>query len=505
MTRENRYTSGPALVLYIAGAKLLFHVLTAARYGIFRDELYYLACGEHLDWGYVDQPPLIALVAWIARHLFGDWLIGLRLIPALAGAATVWLTGKLAREFGGQRFAQATAALAVAVVPIFIVVHHWLTMNAWEPLIWLGCAWCVARAINRDQPRYFIWFGVLVGLGLENKYTAAFFAVAVAFGILFSRWRRFLATREFWIGVVLAALIFAPNFIWLVQHHFPFLELMHNIRQTNRDVVRAPLPFVLDQMQILNPVLAPLWIAGLVWLLRTRFRVLGLAYLFLLVTFIALRGKNYYLTPVYPILFAASGRAFEKLTLTRARWTRPVYIGTILISTALLLPIFAPILSPERFIAYQRQLGIEPPKIENQNNGPLPQYFADEFGWEEMARETARVFHALPPNEQSRTAIFANNYGEAAAIDFFGSRYGLPKSICGHQSYWLWGPRDYDGSSVIVLRTNGRGDREHFASVEKVGRVEHPYSRRDEWFDVYLCRGLKQDLRDFWPQTRHYD
>src|SRR4051812_36142637 len=146
------------------------HLVCVNQYGIFRDELYYLACGEHLDWGYVDQPPLIALVAWIARHLFGDWLVGLRFFPALAGAMTVWLTGKLARELGGGALAQVLAALAVICVPIYLVVHHWLTMNAFEPLIWIGCVWCIARAINRDDPRYLIWFGVLIGVGMETKY-----------------------------------------------------------------------------------------------------------------------------------------------------------------------------------------------------------------------------------------------------------------------------------------------------------------------------------------------
>lgn len=508
MTRENHYTSGSALVLYIAAANFAFHLLTANRFGIFRDELYYLACGEHLGWGYVDQPPLIALVAWIARHLFGDWLTGLRLFPALAGAATVWLSGKLAREFGGRPFAQAIAALSVAVVPVFIVIDHWLTMNAFEPLIWLACAWCVACAINRDQPRYFIWFGLLIGLGLENKYTTAFFAAAVAIGIVLTRARRFLVTREFWFGVALAAVIFAPNFIWLVRHHFPFLELMHNIRQTNRDVVRAPLPFVLDQINLLNPVLAPLWIAGLVWFLRTRFRALGITYLILLATFIVLRGKNYYLTPIYPILFAAGGLAFEELTTAswpRWRWTRPTYITLILVTTALLLPFSAPVLSPEATINYIQKLGLTPPRAENQPTGPLPQHFADEFGWEEMTRETARVFHSLPSEEQKRTAIFSNSYGAASAIDFFGPRYGLPKAICKHQSYWLWGPRDYDGSIMIVLHSDGSGDREHFVSVETAGRVEHPYSRRDEWFDIFLCRELKVPLQDAWPSMKKWD
>jgi len=501
---SSRFLSGEALVLYLASAKLIFHLLTANRYGIFRDELYYLACGEHLDWGYVDQPPLIALVTWVARHVFGDWLMGLRLIPALAGAATVWLTGKLTRELGGGTFAQLLAALAVVCVPLYLVMHHWLTMNAFEPLIWIACVWCIARAINRNDPRYWILFGLLVGVGMETKYGIAFFVVAVVVGLLLTNQRRFLITKEFWIGAVIAFAIFLPNLIWLVRHDFPFLELMHNIRQGHRDVVRGPIAFVLDQIQILNPVLAPIWIAGLVWLVRTRFRLLGIAYLALLVIFIALRGKNYYLAPIYPLLFAAGGRAFEKLTLTRARWTRPVYVAFILAATALLLPIFSPVLSPEQFIAYQQKLGFEPPKAENQRTGPLPQYFADEFGWREMAEETTRVYKSLSPEEQAKTAIFANNYGEAGAIDFFGPRLGLPKSICNHQSYWLWGPRDYDGSIVIVLGSDGTGDRKHFQTVEPVGRVEHPYSRRDEHYDIFLCRGFTGDLRQIWPQTKNY-
>src|SRR6266436_2878079 len=173
-SQSSRFFSGAALVLYLAAVKLGFHLITAGRYGIFRDELYYLACGEHLNWGYVDQPPLVAFVAWVARHLFGDWPVGLRLIPAAAGAATVWLTGKLARELGGGAFAQVLAALAVICVPIYLVMHHWLTMNAFEPLVWMGCVWCIVRVLNSGEPRYWIWFGLLAGLGLENKYTTAF-------------------------------------------------------------------------------------------------------------------------------------------------------------------------------------------------------------------------------------------------------------------------------------------------------------------------------------------
>src|SRR5438045_864136 len=166
----NRNSHATAIVLSLALAKLVFHLLIANRYGIFRDELYYLACSEHLAFGYVDQPPLIAFITWIARHLFGDSPVGLRLLPALAGAATVWLTGKLAREMGGGVFAHALAALAIIAAPIYLLLDHWMTMNAFEPLIWIGCVWCLVRAINQGDPRYWLCFGLLVGLGMENKY-----------------------------------------------------------------------------------------------------------------------------------------------------------------------------------------------------------------------------------------------------------------------------------------------------------------------------------------------
>src|ERR1700682_47197 len=194
-TNSGRRSLGPAIVLSLAAANLGFHLLIANRYGIFRDHLYYLACSEHLDFGYVDQPPLIAFIAWIARHLFGESLIGLRLLPALAGAATGWLTGKLARELGGGVFAQALGALAVIAAPIFLLMHHWLTMNAFEPLIWIACAWCIVRAIDRNEPRYWLWFGALIGLGMENKYSTAFFAFAVFGALLLTPQRRFLASR----------------------------------------------------------------------------------------------------------------------------------------------------------------------------------------------------------------------------------------------------------------------------------------------------------------------
>jgi Dolichyl-phosphate-mannose-protein mannosyltransferase len=546
---KSKWTDGPAIVLYLAAAKLLIHLLTAGRYGIFRDELYYLACAEHLDWGYVDQPPLIALIAWFARTVFGNSLPGLRLLPALAGAALVWMTGKVAAEMGGGRFAQALAALAVIAVPIFLVFHHWLTMNAFEPLVWMGATWCVVRAINTGRASFWLWFGVIVGVGLETKYSVIFFAFGTAAGLILSWHRRFLKSGWIWLGVLAALLIFLPNLLWQVNHGFPFLELMRNIRESGRDVARGPIAFIADQAMIVNPVLFPLWVGGLWWLFfgkqnqqgedGHRYRIFGWSYLIMLATFIVLKGKNYYLAPAYPILLAAGAIAFERATAPKKQdagavgsssnselrsavgssgtpvflppapaycsWCRWAYVVAIIIAGAALAPLSAPILSPETYIRYQETLGIEPSKTENQNTGPLPQHFADEFGWEEMTRAVAEVYNSLPAEERAQTAIFANSYGQAGAIDFFGAKYGLPKAISNHQNYWYWGPRDYTGATVIVLGSDGDGDRELFKTVDAVGRTFHPYSRRDEHFEIFLCRGLNQNLQSLWPNIKKWN
>jgi len=511
--RLNRLMSGPAIVLYIAAVKLALHLATVNRYGIFRDEMYYWAGSLRMDWGYVDHPPLTVWLAWIARHLFGNSSLGVRLFSALAGAALVWLTGKLTRELGGGRFAQALAALAVVVVPVYLVSHHWLTDNAWEPLIWMGCVWFIVRIINSGDERNWIGFGVLAGIGFENKYSIAFLLFGLLVGMVLTPHRHFLKSRYLWIGALACAVIALPNFLWQVANHFPFLELMYRVRMSNRDIVRGPVAFIADQATILNPALFPLWVGGVIWLFagkgreQGRYRMLAWTFLVVLTTFIVLKAKNYYVAPIYPMLFAAGAIGFERMTHGRriGDWARFIYAALVIAVGALLLPFSVPILSPEHYLRYQKTLGIQPPAFENQRNGPLPQWYADEFGWPEMVEKVARVYNNLPPEERARTAIFSNGWGEAAAVDFYGPRFGLPLAISKHNSYWIWGPRDYDGSTMIILRSGGRDEPSLFESVESVGRVEHPYARRDEYFDILLCRGLKKNLKDIWPGVKEFD
>ncbi|HYL91867.1 MAG TPA: glycosyltransferase family 39 protein, partial [Alphaproteobacteria bacterium] len=257
-------------VFGLAAAKLLFHLLTATSYGIFRDEMYYVACSQRMAWGYVDHPPLTVWMAWIARHLFGLSPLGVRFLPALAGALLVWLTGKLTRQLGGGRFAQAMAAFAAIVVPIYLTLHHWMTDNVFEHLIWLVCAWFVVRAINSGDARYWLWFGVAAGLGFEAKYSIAFLLLGLLVGVLLTPHRHFLKSGYLWLGVLACAIISLPNLLWQMHYHFPFLELIHNIRMSNRDVVRGPVAFIADQALIMNPILFPLWAGGVAWLFFAR-------------------------------------------------------------------------------------------------------------------------------------------------------------------------------------------------------------------------------------------
>ena len=506
---SNRFTSGSAIVLYIAAGKLLLHLLTATRYGIFRDEMYYLACSQHLAWGYVDHPPLTVFIAWFTRHVFGDSPLGIRLLPAIAGAALVWITGKLAREMGGGRFAQVLAALAVLVVPVYLVGQSWLTDNAIEPLTWMACVWLVLRAINTDDARYWFWFGVLSGVGFENKYSIAFLLLGLLVGVVLTPERRFLKSPWLWLGVWACALISLPNLLWEIRNHFPFLELIHNIRLGNRDVVRGPVDFIANQIVVMHPILFPLWGAGLCWLFfgrdGRRYRVLGWTFVIVLFTFVVLKAKFYYVVPVYPMLFAAGAIAFERATSVRLRWSRAAYAALVVITGAALAPLSLPILPVETFVRYQKAIHMQPPEFEHQQNGPLPQWFADEFGWQEMVAKVAKVYNGLPPEERAKAAIFSNGWGEAVAVDFYGPKYGLPPAISTHNQYWMWGPRNYTGEVMIILRSDGSGDREHFASVEAAGEVAHPYSRRDEHFTIWLCREPKFNLQEVWPLLKHYD
>lgn len=500
-----------AIAFVIAAFKIVLYAVAGSNYGYFRDELYFLACADHLAWGYPDHAPLSVFLTWASRGAFGDSLYAIHLLPTLAGALKIILTGLIVRELGGRHVAMLLACLCVLVAPVYLGIDLLLSMNAYEPVFWMGCVLSYIWAVKREDPRYWLMFGAFAGLGVMNKHSMVFFGIAMAAGILLTPDRKAFAGKYLWLGGVLAFLICLPNLIWQIQNDWPTLELLRNVQESGKNVVLSPLEFIWQQVFILLPFTAPVWIAGIWYLLfdrsGKRFRTLGIAYLAVLVLMVVLKAKNYYLVPVYPMLFAAGGVFWEKAA-ARFRFGKAavvIYSVVLAITGLVFLPVAVPVLPVEKFIAYQAALGIAPPKMEVGHTGPLPQHFGDRFGWKEMTAKVAEVFNSLPPEERAKAAIFANNYGEAGAIDHFGGQYGLPKAISGHQSYYMWGSRGYDGSVVIVLGDEKEDAEKSCRSVEERGRVGHPYAMGEEQFNILVCRGLKTPLPELWPKLKHWN
>ena len=503
---QPRFWTSTRLVIALASAKLLFQLITFHGYGIFRDELYYLACSRHLAWGYVEFPPLIAVLTRAVTTVLGDSLFAIRLLPALAGAALVVLTAMIAKELGGGRFAQALAGLAVIVTPAWMSIDHILNTNAFEPLFWAGCVWLAIRAWNTGDSRYWLGFGVVAGLGLENKHAMLFFGFGIVAGLLLTPMRRVFTERNLWLGAAIAALLFLPNVLWEIRLGWPTLEFLQNAVKY-KNAILTPWQFFTTQLGLTSAAI-PIWVAGL-WFFffhsRGRtYRALGWTYAIILVTLYVLHGKGYYLLPAYPMLLGAGGVLLEEALAQRARLKRAL-VTTMLVVAAVGAPMAVPILPVETFVRYAAWMGIQNPKEERHEMGRLPQYYADMFGWRNMAEQVASVFHELPPEEQTRTVIFASNYGEAGAIDYFGPALGIPNAISGHNNYYLWGPAPFDPEVTIVIG----GSREIlgavFRDVRAAGRITDPNAMPSENnLTIWVCRKPVAPLRQLWTKVKNY-
>lgn len=500
-----------ALLLYLPLLKLLLHFWNnwQGGYGIFRDELYFIACGEHLAWGYVDQPPVIALVAALTRSLLGDSLFSIRFFPAVAGAGVVLVTGLIARELGAGRFGRFLAQLAALVAPVFLAIHTILTMNVFEHLLWALAVYVLILIVKRDAPRLWLLFGVIAGLGLMNKHSMAFLCVGLFVGLLVSRERWHLRQRWFWLGAGVALLIVLPHLVWQAQHGFPTWELLRN-GQLSKNAPFALGSFLFGMFLEFHPVNIVL-AAGAVWFLfRSRggatFRFLGWTLLAVLALFVALKAKPYYLAPIYPLVYAAGATALAAWTANRVgRWIRFALVALMVALGAATAPLAMPLLSPQAFIAYAQRLGIEDPPTERHEMGPLPQYFADMHGWSEMVELVGEVYNRLTAEERGETAIFASNYGQAGAIDFYGWKYGLPKAVSGHNNYFLWGPPAKEAQVVILIGVPQQDIADDFEQIEEGPRFRHPYAMPyEQRRPILIARKPRLLWNTIWPYTKVY-
>ena len=511
ISQQSRFSGGIAIACLFAAAAVLLQMATNGRYGYFRDELYYIATSDHLAWGYVDFAPLASLLLRVSRFLFGDSLHAIRFLPALANGAEIVLTGLITRELGGKRFAVLLACLSVLMAPVILGNGTRFSMNPFEPLFWMGCVYFLLRAMNRNQPELLAWCGVLVGLGLENKHSTAFFLVSLTAGLLLTPERRWFRSKWLWIAAVIIVLLSLPNLIWQYQHGFPTWVDLSNVKRTHKNVELPPLQFLLQQIMMLSPVSVIVWIAGLGFLLfytqGKRYRVLGVTYLVFLAIMMALHGKDYYLAPIYPMLFAAGGVFWETFIAAHVkwRWMKVALPALVLVMGVLAVPFVIPVLPPERVGPYMEAFGLKLPKTETHMSSPLPQHFSDEFGWPEMVAAVAQIYHSLPPEEQAKTGILAGNYGEAGAIDFFGPQYGLPKSVSAHQNYFYWGPRQYTGESLNLLQWDLEDARYFCRDVQQGPTLDPPWAMGEEHYTILLCRGMKKPLPDLWPRLKHWN
>jgi Dolichyl-phosphate-mannose-protein mannosyltransferase len=509
--KESFFTSSMAVIWAITLAKLLFHVYFNNRYGYFRDEFDYMSCGDHPAWGYVDQPPLIPLLIHFCRTVLGDSLRSIRFIPALASSLLVVQTAVITRELGGKAFALLLSAVTVVIAPQYLSNGSLLGTNCLEPNLWMSCAYFVILAIKRNDPRYWVWFGVVAGLGMEEKYSIALFGFGIVVGLLLTEQRRVFLNKWIWLGGLAALLVFLPNLLWNMHYRWPFLELMRNIRGEGRDVVLPPGQYFFQQTLLVHPLTAPIWITGLIAFFFSsrlkQYRVLGWSYLTCYIVLFVLHGKNYYLAPSYPMLLAAGSVIIESaLDHPRRAWLEPAMVLLLLASGAYFAPVVIPVFSPDKFIAYTHYLPFKLPHMEHSHErAALPQWYADQFGWEEIVAETAQVWNRLSPDERRDCGIFAQDYGQAGAIDFLGRRYGLPRALSGHQSWFLWGPRGYSGNCLIVLDDKKEVLKRLWRHVEYVGTSADNSYALEKQIPVFLCKGSKfGTLVELWPKVKRW-
>jgi Dolichyl-phosphate-mannose-protein mannosyltransferase len=471
------------------------HMLTNGRYGFHRDEFQFLSDARHLDWGFVAYPPFTAFVEHIGLALFGVSLVWLRLFSVLAQAAAVIVTGLMARELGGGRLAQSAAALSVALSPLPLFEGTEFQYSTFDYLWWLLAAWFLIRLLNSDNPKWWLAVGAALGLGLETKYSIVFFITGILAATLLTSARRYFLNRWFWAGCAVALLIFLPNLIWLVRHDFISYTFLQHIHARDVRQGRAG-GFLRDQFRIcINLVAAPLWLAGLIWTLRsTRYRPLAWMFLVPLALFYFGKGRGYYMAPGYPMLLAAGAVAAERwLAQIPANWRRIVesvyFLGLAAVGLficAIILPI-----APDGPL---RQFALK-------NNGDL----REEIGWDLMLRSLAQVRDSLPAQQQTNLGIVVGNYGENGAIEILGPAYHLPMPISGTNSGWLRSYPQSEPTTVIVIGVSDSDRESAFTACRLAARIPYPQDLNNEesndHSEIYVCGPPRLPWPELWKKA----
>jgi 4-amino-4-deoxy-L-arabinose transferase-like glycosyltransferase len=496
--RDGAALGDTSALLAVAAAIVVLHLLTNGRYGFHRDELQVLSDARHMDWGFVPYPALTPLVERISMSLFGLSLVGLRLLSVLSQATAIVFTGLMAKELGGRRLAQITAALSMALAPIALFEGTEFQYTTFDYLWWVLIAYSMIRLLKTENPRWWLAIGTLIGVGFETKYTMAFYVCGIVGGVLLTQTRKYFASPWLWVGVALSILIFLPNLIWQVRHDFISLHFLQHIHKRDVGQGRAD-GFLKNQFLICtNLFSAPLWIAGLLGYLRDRrYRVLGWMYLIPLLLFIIGKGRDYYLGGAYPMLLAMGAAMAERWgrSMSRGwRWTlEGSFFAGLFACGALAGAIVIPVASSGRLRDFAMK-----------NNGEL----REEIGWNDLVRTVAGIRDSLPANQQQNVGVVVRNYGEAGAVEILGPAYHLPVPISGTNSAWLRGYPEPPPDTLIVIGTSREGANKWFTSCRLAGRntnslaVENEESRDHP--DIFVCGPPRLPWPKFWKEYQAF-
>ena len=489
-------------VLWLLGLALfLLHMFTNHQYGFHQDELVVLDNASHLDWGFVEYPPLTPFLARIELTLYGLSLVSARTFAALAHSVVLVLTGLMTRELGGRRVAQILSALGAAIAPIALIQGSLIQYVTFDFLWSVMIAYLVIRLLKSEDPRWWIPIGVVIGLGMMTKYTMVMFVTGLVGGVLLTDARRYLRSPWLWGGAAVSLLIFLPNLIWQVRHDFISLEFLSSIHARDVEIGRAD-GYIPEQFLFCsNPFVIPLWVAGLVYYLRSeagkRYRLIGWMYVIPFLIYLITQGRSYYLAPAYPMLIAAGAVVWQewidRLSMRSARLATGVtwaglVIGAV-ISGALALPI-APINSPLWNITSE-----------------VHDTFTEQIGWPEMISTVAGIYGDLPEDEKARAGILAAENDEAAALNLYGGEYGLPAAISGSDTFWLRGYGDPPPEILIVVGYSRDDVSSVSAQCQVAGTITNPYGVENDLRDppdIFVCRELRISWPEFWNRVKRY-
>lgn len=501
----------PAVALAAGLSLVLLLASVFGPYGWFIDELYYIACAKRLAWGYVDHPPLSIAILALTRALTGDVMWAVRLPAALAAGATALVAALIARRVGGGAFAQSLAALCVGASPAAIVMGSFFSMNAFELFLWPAAALVLAEILESDRVRWWLPFGLLMGLGLLNKHTSVVFLAAVGAALLLVPARRHLLTPWPWLGALAAVAVLAPNLAWQQANGWPSIEFYRNA-QRFKNIPTPPLKVLANQVLFAGPGALPVWLAGVAFLLRDRaarhLRLLGYAFLMLLgLMLVSGSSRPDRIGAFYAILFGAGAAGIERWSQGPGRrWWRSAVVALVVASGLFVAPITLPLLRPERVAAYAQATGVLP-RLERGKTSPIPQWLADRTGWPEFVDDVGAVVASLSPEDRARAIVYAPSYGQAGALELLGPARGLPATvICNHNNYHLWSVGRTDSDVLVAVGAREDELRTLFREVReaRVHHCEYCMSWRDG-MPIYVARGAREPLSAWWPRLRHFE